>query len=165
MPKVYYSILFGAWAALAQAGQPSAGDLERLRRSLNPTPTPSLYGLDSHISAPGQDVDAQGNHLFSKDPGSPQAPDREARSAITRPTPTAASDAVSAKLHATESQIETYEQASLISRAQAASFRERLAFLRIRYGLRQKDDVAGLSTVRLRSLSRDLDRLKKSLLR
>ena len=157
-------ILLIACALSAHAAQPSPADLSRLNRSLNPTKTPNVYGLESHINAGGQDIDAQGNHLFARvTPGSSPKDNTEHRVAA-RVKPCKAFLPLWTQLGAFDEQVDAYQRDAIISRARANFFRERVALLRINYGVAHTPDGSKLSPSQIKGMTAELKEMNDSLL-
>jgi hypothetical protein len=147
------------WAAAAQAAGPSAATLSTLNQHLNPTPTPNLYGIESHLNGAGDDLDQQGNHLFLKTQ-TPNPKGGAARAPSARTTPTAAFLPLWKDMRDFEKGLTEAEKSGDISKARAQSLRQRLALLKIKYRLDQAPDGSRLSGGQMKRLRAELNALK-----
>lgn len=162
-PQTHAMILL-AWAAAASAAQPSPADLARVNRSLNPTPTPNLYGTESRIHTDDLSIDAKGNRLFTDPTPAAGPPDNTEHRVAARVKPCPAFRPLWTQAHDFEAQIDSYERADVISRKRANAFRERLALLRMKYGLARKPDGSELSRGQIKGMGAELAAMKKELL-
>jgi hypothetical protein len=155
--------VMAAYSLLAPALAAAANDLSALNRSLNPSPTPNVYGIDSHLTTPDLNVDQQGNHIFKPTP-TPTAKERAAHLPQSQVTPTTEFLPVARDLRDFETRLEASEQGGLISHSQAQGFKDRLEILKIKYGIKQKPDGSGLNSGQRKKLKAELAALRKELL-
>jgi hypothetical protein len=152
-----------AYCLLTPALAGAATDLSALNRSLNPSPTPNLYGVDSHLTTADLNVDQQGNHIFKATP-TPNAKERLAHVPQSQVTPTADFLPLARDLKDFELRLEASTQGGLISSSQAQGFKDRLEILKIKYGINQKPDGSGLNSGQRKKLAAELAALRRDLL-
>jgi hypothetical protein len=154
------TVLLCLFSASLGAAQPSAADQAAFNRSLNPTRTPNIYGLDSHLDTGGQDLDQQGNRIFT---ATPQASERAPVPSAAIPPPSPGLLRLRSDLHRFGDDIDSSEDSGLISKASAAKLRERLALLKVRFGQGRKAKSSTLSADDVKRMSYELARQKKDL--